>query len=305
MTTFFLLIVIFALQNQQVAFFNKQKGEQESEEKEMGFLDHLEELRGHIFRAVLSIFICAITVFVAKDFVFNQLIFGPLNEDFPTYKVFCWISDLACITPPPITLETKDFGEQFFVHFQVAFWIGIILSFPLIIYEIWKFVKPGLYDNEINVTRRIVFACSSLFILGVLFGYYILTPIAVNFLGNYSVGDKVVSAPTLSSYVNYLTMFTIPTGLIFQMPIAAYFLAKLGVLSSAFLKNYRRHAIVIIVIIAAIVTPPDVTSQILITIPILLLYEVSINVVKAIEKTNAIEDKKREDELNNNLPTNV
>jgi sec-independent protein translocase protein TatC len=288
----------------KVAFFSN-SSEKEGEEKEMGFLDHLEELRGHIFRAVLSIFICAIAVFVAKDFVFNTLIFGPLNEDFATYRVFCWISDLACIKPPPIQLETKDFGEQFFVHFQVAFWIGIILSFPLIIHEIWKFVKPGLYDNEINVTRRIVFACSSLFILGVLFGYFILTPLAVNFLGNYSVGDKVVSAPTLSSYVNYLTMFTIPTGIIFQMPIAAYFLAKLGVLSSSFLKNYRRHAIVVIVIIAAIVTPPDVTSQILITIPILLLYEVSINVVKSIEKRNALIEKANEDDLNNNLPTNV
>jgi sec-independent protein translocase protein TatC len=196
-----------------VAFFNK-KSEKDGEEKEMGFFDHLEELRGHIFRAVLSIFICAIAVFVAKDFVFNVLIFGPLDENFLTYKIFCSISDVACLKPPKILLETKDFGEQFFVHFQVAFWIGLIVSFPLIIHEIWKFVKPGLYQTEINVTRRIVFVCSSLFILGVMFGYYVLTPLAVNFLGNYSVGDKVVSAPTLSSYVNYLTMFTIPTGLI-------------------------------------------------------------------------------------------
>jgi sec-independent protein translocase protein TatC len=285
-----------------VAFFSS-KSENESGEKEMGFLDHLEELRGHIFRAVLSIFVCGIIVFSAKDFVFNQVIFGPLNEDFPTYRLFCSISDLACMKPPKITLETKDFGEQFFVHFQVAFWIGLIVSFPVIINEIWKFVKPGLYDAEIKATRRIVSICSGLFIFGVLFGYFIMTPIAVNFLGNYSVGDKVVSAPTLSSYVTYLTMFTIPTGLVFQLPIAAFFLGKLGILSSEFLRTYRKHAVVVIVIVAAIVTPPDVTSQILITIPILILYEVSINVVKSIEKKNALAE--AEEEKSNNLPTNV
>jgi sec-independent protein translocase protein TatC len=285
-----------------LAFFSSKKKEKENDEKEMGFLDHLEELRGHIFRAVLSIFICGIVVFSSKDFVFNQVIFGPLTENFPTYKLFCSISDLACMKPPPITLETKDFGEQFFVHFQVAFWIGIIVSFPIIINEIWKFVKPGLYDAEIQATRRIVFVCSSLFIFGVLFGYFVMTPIAVNFLGNYSVGDKVVSAPTLSSYVNYLTMFTIPTGLVFQLPVAAYFLGKIGILSSEFLRTYRRHAIIVIVILAAIVTPPDVTSQILITIPILLLYEVSINVVKNIEKKNELAEKEEEQR---NLPSNV
>jgi sec-independent protein translocase protein TatC len=285
-----------------LAFFSSKKKNNVDDEKEMGFLDHLEELRGHIFKAVLSIFICGIVVFAAKDFVFNEVIFGPLSENFPTYRLFCYISDLACMKPPPITLETKDFGEQFFVHFQVAFWIGIIVSFPIIINEIWKFVKPGLYDNEIKATRRIVFVCSSLFILGVIFGYFIMTPIAVNFLGNYSVGDKVVSAPTLSSYVNYLTMFTIPTGVVFQLPVAAFFLGKIGILSSDFLRTYRKHAFIVILIVAAIVTPPDVTSQILITIPILLLYEISINVVKNIEKKNALAEKEEEQK---NLPTNV
>jgi sec-independent protein translocase protein TatC len=281
-----------------VALFNTKKASTE-EEKEMGFLDHLEELRWHIFRSVLSIFICAIIVFLSKDFVFNTVIFGPLRPDFPTYQFLCWLGKEACIVPPDFKLETKEFGEQFFVHLSVSFWIGLICSFPIILAEIWKFVMPGLYASEIKATRSIVYICSLLFICGVLFGFYVLAPFAITFLGSYSLGDKVVSAPTISSYVNYLTMFTIPTGLIFQLPVAAYFLGKLGVLSSAFLKEYRRHAYVVIIIVAAIVTPPDVTSQILIAIPMSILFEVSITVIKGIEKKKLIE------EATNNLPTNV
>ncbi|HRG20167.1 MAG TPA: twin-arginine translocase subunit TatC [Saprospiraceae bacterium] len=258
------------------------------EEVEMGFLDHLEALRWHILRSAASILICGIVVFSAKDFTFNTLIFGPLKKDFITYRLLCKLGEAACMTPPDITLTTREFGEQFFVHFQVAFWLGLILSFPLVIWEIWKFVKPGLYENEKQVTRGIVFVCSTLFLLGVSFGYFVIAPFAITWLGNYSVGTNAINAPTLSSYVNYITMFTIPTGLIFELPIGAYFLGKIGVISSAFLRNYRRHAIVIIFIVAAIVTPPDVVSQILISLPVLLLYEVSIMVVRSIEKKDAL-----------------
>ncbi|MFN8319467.1 MAG: twin-arginine translocase subunit TatC [Saprospiraceae bacterium] len=268
-----------------MALFSKKAKQGEAE---MGFLDHLEALRWHILRAALSILICGIIVFSAKDFTFNTLIFGPLRQDFITYRFLCSLGEAACLTPPQITLTTREFGEQFFVHFTVAFWLGLIMSFPLVIWEIWKFVKPGLYDNERKVTRGIVFVCSFLFISGVMFGYFVIAPFAITWLGNYSVGTATVNAPTLSSYVNYMTMFTIPTGLIFELPLGAFFLGKIGIISSAFLKTYRRHAIVIIFIVAAIVTPPDVVSQILISMPVLLLYEVSIMVVKSVERKDAL-----------------
>ncbi len=257
------------------------------EEKEMGFLDHLEELRWHILRSALAVVSCSIIVFLSKDFVFNTIIYGPLKQDFPTYRFFCWLGELACIKPPEnFKLHTREFGEQFFVHFSVSMWLGIILSFPIIVHEIWKFVKPGLYEKERNVTRNIVFIMSMLFISGVLFGYFVVSPFAITFLSTYTVGTETINAPTLSSYVDYITMFTVPTGLIFELPIGAFFLGKIGVISSSFLKNYRRHAIVVIFIVAAIVTPPDVVSQVLISLPILLLYEVSVLVVKRIEKNN-------------------
>lgn len=268
------------------------KRKNQEDEKEMGFLDHLETLRWHILRSVLYILVCGIAIFILKDFTFNTVIFGPLRKDFLTYSVLCNIGPAACMGPPDIQLATREFGEQFFVHMLVSFWLGIIISFPLIVWEIWKFVKPGLYENEKKVTKGIVAVCSFLFISGVLFGYYVIAPFAIAFLGNYSVGMATINQPTLSSYVNYLTMFTIPTGLIFELPLGAYFLGKIGILSSGFLRSYRRHAIVIIFIVAAIVTPPDIISQILISIPILFLYEVSIWVVKGIEKKSLIEESK-------------
>jgi sec-independent protein translocase protein TatC len=265
--------------------------ENKIEEQEMGFLDHLEELRWHILRSALSVLICSVIVFSSKNFVFDTVIFGPLRKDFLTYKLLCKIGPGACMSPPNITLTTREFGEQFFVHFTVAVWLGLMISFPIIVWEIWKFVKPGLYEKEKSATRGIVFVCSFLFLSGVLFGYFVLAPFAINWLGNYSVGAQTINAPTLSSYVNYMTMFTIPTGLIFELPLGAFFLGKIGVLTSDFLKNYRRHAIVVIFIVAAIVTPPDVVTQILISIPILILYEVSILVVKRIEKKSLSDSK--------------
>jgi sec-independent protein translocase protein TatC len=277
------------------------KGDENLKEKEMGFLDHLEELRWHILRSALAILVCAVGVFLAKDFVFNTVIYGPLKADFPTYRFLCSLGEAACIKPAEnFKLSTREFGEQFFVHLTVSIWLGLIMSFPIIVNEIWRFVKPGLYEKEKNATRNIVFVCSVLFISGVLFGYYLVSPFAISFLSNYSVGTETINAPTLSSYVNYITMFTIPTGLIFELPIGAYFLGKIGILSSDFLRSYRKHAAVVIVIIAAVVTPPDVISQILISLPMLFLYEVSIIVVKNIEKKNLLlEPEKESKEITN------
>ncbi|MCB0519668.1 MAG: twin-arginine translocase subunit TatC [Lewinellaceae bacterium] len=265
------------------------KNSEKAEEKEMSFFDHLEELRWHIFRSVVAVFVIGIAVFIAKDFVFNTVIFGPKQPDFITYILLCrfshWanIGETLCIAPPDFQFVTPNFGEPFLVHIQVSLVLGVIGAIPFIFWEIWKFVKPGLYERERQLTRYAVGICSSLFLLGVLFGYYIVAPFAVSFLAGYNL-PGVTPFPSLSSYIGYMVMLTMPTGLIFELPVAVYVLTKLGIVSSAFMKSYRRHAAVVIVIVAAIITPPDVFSQVLISVPLILLYEVSITIAKRVEK---------------------
>lgn len=254
------------------------------EENEMSFLDHLEELRWHILRSIMYIAIVAIVVFVAKDFVFNRIIFGPLSKDFPTYRVLCSISEFICFYPPEMELITRVLGEQFLTHIKVSAWLGLIVSFPLVFREMWNFISPGLYQNEQKVSKGIVFICSLLFLLGVLFGYFIMAPFAIKFLAEYSVGDFAITAPTLSSFVGYMTMFTVPTGIVFEMPIVALFLAKAGLLGPDVMRKYRKHAVVGILLLAAIITPPDVVTQFLIGMPIFILYEISIIIASRAEK---------------------
>ena len=240
-----------------------------SGEDEMGFFDHLEELRWHILKSAVAILIFGIVFFVNKSFTFDTVIFGPKHADFPTYKFFCWLSPTTCFTPPDFNIMTREFGEQFVVHMSVSFWLGLIAAFPYVFYQFWSFVKPGLYDNEKKVASGVVFYCSILFLMGVLFGYFVIAPFAITWLGGYSVADTAVNSPSLQSYVSYMTMFTIPTGIVFELPIVAYFLAKVGVITSSTLREYRKHAIVVIFFVAAIVTPPDVMTQCLISIPVL------------------------------------
>ena len=268
----------------------------DSNSPEMGFLDHLEELRWHVVRSAISILLFAIIIFSAETFVFDTVIYGPKKADFPTYRFFCWLSEMTCFYPPELQLITRELGEQFFVHLKTSFWLGLTCSFPYIFWELWSFIKPGLYKKEQKAARGLVFICSMLFAIGVLFGYYVIAPFAISWLGAYNVGSETINSPTLESYVNYLTMCTIPIGILFEFPVVAYFLGKIGLLSSAFLKNYRRHAIVIIFIIGAIVTPPDVFTQLLIAGPILFLYEVSIVIVRRLETSNAVITNAQSDE---------
>lgn len=251
---------------------------------EMSFLDHLEELRWHILRAVIAVLVGTITFFSMGKVVFKTLIFAPKNEDFITYRILCNISEKMCINPAHITLIRTEIGEEFFVHIKASIFLGITVAMPFIIYEIWKFIKPGLYDKEKKHARGFVFFSSLLFVLGILFGYYIISPFAISFLSNYSVGDEVTVSSTLSSYVSYLTMFTMPAGILFQLPIVVYFLSKIGVITPMFLKQYRKHAYIVILLLAAIITPPDVVSQILIGIPLYILYEISIVISNRIYK---------------------
>lgn len=255
--------------------------------KEMGFLDHLEELRWHVIRAGLAVIFFATIALIFQNEVFEYIIYAPKKPDFITYKLFCAISEATCFSPPELPLITRELGEQFFMGITVSIYIGVIASFPYIFYEFWKFIKPGLYQTEVKIANRLIGATSFLFILGVSFGYYIIAPFAISFLGSYSVGTEAVNSPTLSSYVSYLTMFTIPIGLAFELPIVVYFLARIGIIGPDIMKKYRREAFLIIFIIAAIITPPDALTQIMVGIPMYILYEISITVASRVVKSNA------------------
>lgn len=259
------------------------------QEKEMSFFDHLEELRWHIVRSLLAIMVFAVAAFLAKEFVFNTIIFGPKNKDFFTYGILCRLSeqlnlgDTLCIGPPDFDFVTPNFGELFLTHLKVSFMAGLICAVPYLFWEVWRFVKPGLYENEKKMTRYAVGICSTLFLIGVLFGYYIISPFAITFLAGYEL-PGVVAQPSLSSYISYMVMLTLPVGLVFELPVAVFVLARLGLVTASVMKIYRRHAYVVIIILASIITPPDVFSQILISVPLIFLYEVSISIAKRVEK---------------------
>ncbi len=251
---------------------------------EMSFFDHISELRSHILKSAVAILTIAVVCFVNKDFVFDNIIFGPRDPNFATFRGLCNLSHLVglgenmCFTPPKFDLTTREFGEVLMQNMYVSFWLGVIGAFPYIFWQFWQFISPGLHENERRAVRGVVFICSLLFMLGVVFGYYIIAPFSISFLAGYTLNGVIVS-PTLDSYVTYMTMFTLPMGLVFETPIVAYFLARIGLVGTSFMRKFRRHAIVIILIIAAIITPPDVVSQTLVAIPLYMLYEVSILVV--------------------------
>lgn len=249
---------------------------------EMSFLQHLEELRWHLVRSSAAIFIFALIAFINKEFLFDKLILAPKNADFPTYRFLCMLGqklnldESICIKDLSFTLINIDMSGQFSTHMSVSLYAGIVLAFPYVIWELWRFIKPGLHNHERKYANGIVFFTSLLFFLGVLFGYYVVTPMSVNFLGTYQVSSLVANQISLGSFISTVTTLTLMTGVVFELPILVYFLTKIGVLTPEFMRNYRRHAIVVLLIISAIITPPDVTSQILVCIPLLALYEISI-----------------------------
>jgi len=263
-------------------------------QKEMTFLEHLEELRWHIIRSLVAIVVIGIVLFLVQDWLFEVVIFGPTNPDFFSYVAICDLSnavglgDRMCFTPPEFRKLAVGFGEPFIISIKVCFISGFIASFPYVFWEFWRFISPGLYDKERKATRGVVFICSFLFLLGVLFGYYVIAPFAVNFLAGYNI-PGVENTPTLSSFINYMVMFTAPAGLIFELPIVVFFLSKIGLVTPNLMKQYRRHSIIIILVLSALITPPDVVTQFLIGVPLFFLYEVSIFVSRRVER----QEKKR------------
>ena len=249
---------------------------------EMSFLDHLEELRWHLIRSVIAILIVAIVAFIFKDFIFDVLLFGPKQKDFITYRWFCSISQTLgqgnsfCIDELPFMIQSRTMAGQFSAHLWTSILAGFILAFPYIIFEFWKFISPGLYEKERKNARGFIFIASMLFFIGVLFGYYIVTPLSINFLGNYSVSSEIFNDFDLSSYIGLLRASVLAAGIIFELPIIVYFLTKVGIITPDFLRKNRKISLVVVLSLSAIITPPDIASQIIVSIPILVLYEVSI-----------------------------
>ena len=269
-----------------------------STEKEMSFLDHLEELRWHLIRSVLAIVILASVAFLAKDFIFNVLIFGPKQADFPTYKILCKIAqfvgfkDSFCFTELPFRIQSRTMGGQFSAHVWTSITAGFIIAFPYVLLEMWKFISPGLRLKERSSAKGFIFIASVLFFIGVLFGYYVVTPLSINFLGTYQVSGQVHNDFDLSSYIGLIRSSVLASGLVFELPIIIYFLTKVGLVTPAFLVKYRKYALVVVLIISAIITPPDIASQVIVAIPILILYQVSILISRIVIRNQKRKEKK-------------
>lgn len=256
---------------------------------EMSFLEHLEELRWHIIRSVLAIFVLMIIAFVFKNFLFDKIILAPKNPDFFTNRLLCQLGEkmsipALCINTTPFQLISIKMAGQITTHIVVAMVAGLIAAFPYILFEFWQFFKPALHDNERKHARGAVVISSLLFFTGVLFGYYALAPLSIHFLTTYQVSPDVINTINVRSFIGTITSICLATGLIFELPIIIYFLTKVGIVTPSFLIKYRKHAIVVIFVIAAIITPPDVFSQMLVSIPLLLLYEVGIIISKRVTK---------------------
>lgn len=267
-------------------------------EKEMSFLDHLEELRWHLIRSTIAVVVLGIAAFIAKGFIFDGIIFWPKSADFPTYRFLCSSAqmiglDSFCFQELPFSIQSRTMAGQFSAHIWTSITAGIIVAFPYIIYEFYKFISPGLHQNERKNSRGFIFAGSLLFFTGVLFGYFIVTPLSINFLGSYQVSEAVLNEFDLDSYISTVRASVLASGIVFQLPIVIYFLTKIGLVTPKFLRKYRKFALVIVLILSAVITPPDIASQVIVAVPVLILYEVSIFISRGVLKRQAKAEKRK------------
>jgi len=293
------------------------------DQNEMSFLGHLEILRWTLIRSAMAVLLVSIVAFIMKEFIFNKIILLPKDASFFTYRFLCSVSQKLgteglCIDEIPFIVQSRTMAGQFSAHIWTSITAGFILAFPFILWEIWKFIRPGLFPKERKNAKSFIIISSFLFFLGILFGYYVITPLSINFLGAYRVADEVrsyyVITPLsinflgayrvadevrsnidLSSYIGLLRASVLSAGLIFEMPIIIYFLTRMGLVTPEFLRKYRKYALVLVLILSALITPPDVISQVIVAIPMMILYEVSITISKIIirkEKKATAEVKK-------------
>jgi len=269
---------------------------QQNSTKEMSFIEHLEELRWHLIRSLSAITIITIIVFLLKDLVFGKIILGPSKASFFTYQTLCDVGkklrlgEFFCFDKLTFEIINTEMAGQFLIHLKSSFILGFIVAFPYVLYEVWKFIKPGLYESERRYTSGIVAFGSFFFFMGVLFGYFVLTPFSINFLGSYFVSETVENTITLSSYVSTLTTLVVASGAVFELPMIVFILAKLQLITANDMRTYRKHGLVIMLIFSAIITPPDLTSQIIIALPLYVLYEFSILIAKRVNPTPKSEE---------------
>ena len=261
------------------------------QQKEMSFLGHLEELRWHLVRSASAIFIFAIIFFIFSEKVYDHFLLAHLEPDFITYQLFCDFfnlfgmdSDFCSVNFAKKKLISIKVTSQLMNSIWSSFILGVIVSFPYLLWEVWRFVAPGLTKKEIKKSKGFIFIASILFFIGVLFSFYVIAPISINFLYNYQITDSIENNFTLESHIGLVTNMLLGVSILFELPVLIYFLTKIGLITPEFLKRYRKHSLVVVLIIAAIITPPDVASQVIVAIPILILYEVGIIVSRRVLK---------------------
>lgn len=278
------------MSEEKKSFFSSLLSKAKSVESEMNFFDHLDVLRGHLVRSVIAVVLFTSLSFYYYDFLFDVIIMGPKRPDFWSYRMLCKLGvylhkDGFCITEIPGKIINTEMAGQFTLQINSSLLMGLTLGVPYLLWEIWRFIKPGLHVNERKSTTGFVFFASMLFIIGVLFGYFIISPLSVNFLANYRVSDLIENTITVDSYLSTVATLSLATGLVFQLPIVIFILSKLGIMTPKFMREGRRYAVILILVIAAIVTPtPDMMTMVVVAIPLFVLYEISILVAVRVEK---------------------
>ena len=285
-----------------MALFDR-KNDNTNQGAEMGFFDHIDVLRGHLFRSVLAITICSVVLLIYSRWIFDNVIFGPVKGDFITYRALCHFSNmirpLLCKVSPLLCpdkglcmdglsikfLNTELFG-QFITQIQISFILGFVIAFPYVLWEIWRFVKPALSESEAKKSGRIIVFSSAFFFLGVAFAYFMIVPFSLNFAASYYISGQINNFFTLDNYIGFVTMMMLGCGIVFELPMIIYFLARFGIVTAKFMRQYRRHAVVVILVLAMVITPsPDVFTMTLVSIPIYFLYELSILVAARVNPT--------------------
>jgi sec-independent protein translocase protein TatC len=262
---------------------------------EMSFLGHLEALRWHLVRSAAVIVVLACVAFCFPEILFGKIILGPKDPNFFTYTFLCDLShkwgmkDTLCFTDFNFKFQNIEVTGQFTLAMWGAVVAGLVLAFPYVLWELWRFIRPALKEKEQKAATGFIFYASALFLMGILFGYYVVTPMAVYFLGNYQVDPSIQNIFDIDSYISVVTTLVLLMGLVFELPIIIYFLARFGIITGAFMGKYRKHAVIIILIIAAVITPTtDIFTQMLVAVPLWILYEASIIVAKRVEKNRAV-----------------
>lgn len=265
---------------------------------DMSFLDHLEDLRWHLIRITIAVISVGTLAFIFSRQLFKTVIFAPIEMDFITYQLLCKAGNYIgaettfCNEEMPMIIQSRTMAGQFSADIWTSVLAGFVISFPYVIYQLWKFISPGMHENEKKHSSGFIIISSLLFFLGVLFGYYIICPLSINFLANYSISPLVDNQIDIGSYIALVRATALASGIIFELPIIIYFLTKVGLVTPESLKKYRKYALVVVLIVAAIITPPDIASQIIVAIPILVLYQVSIYISKVVIRNQERKEKK-------------